>query len=216
MDGDGIPNEEDDDPYTPGESGLLGNLGFTLGFSLPDIESIQLMVKNMKLPSSLKELFKIPLPDEYKSNIAVEETHVLYGYQQIYFGIGDGVIGFVMGIILVLAALIACIPRFIWEFFSDLIEWINVAFLNFYDWLVIPSEIFKLVIDLLPDELLALALLLFGVDLLFLFFRFVIPGMISGSHAIGDIVEKEEKMRLIDEFGEETYNKLYGKKRGGK
>ena len=121
-----------------------------------------------------------------------------------------------MGIILVLAALIACIPRFIWEFFSDLIEWINVAFLNFYDWLVIPLEIFKLVIDLLPDELLALALLLFGVDLLFLFFRFVIPGMISGSHAIGDIVEKEEKMRLIDEFGEETYNKLYGKKRGGK
>ena len=198
MDGDGIPNEEDDDPYTPGESGLLGNLGFTLGFTLPDIESIQLMVKNMKLPSSLKELFKIPLPDEYKSNIAVEETHVLYGYQQIYFGIGDGVIGFVMGIILVLAALIACIPRFLWEFFSDLIEWINVAFLNFYDLLVIPSEIFKLVIDLLPDELLALALLLFGVDLVFLFFRFVIPGMISGSVALGEEAAHAEAERIAE------------------
>ena len=32
----------------------------------------------------------------------------------------------------------------------------------------------------------------------------------------GDIVEKDEKMRLIEEFGEETYNKLYGNKRGGK
>ena len=215
MDGDGIPNEEDDSPYSPGNSGILGSLGFTLDFTLPDIESIQLMMKNMKLPGSLKEMFNITLPDEYKANIAVEDTHVLYGYQQIWFGIGDGVIGLVMGVVLVLAALVACIPRFLWEFFSSLIEWLNVAFLNFYDWLVIPSEIFKLVIDLLPDELLALALLLFGVDLVFLFFRFVIPGMISGSHAIGDIVEKEEKMRLIDEFGEETYNKFYGKKRGG-
>lgn len=199
MDGDGISNEEDDEPYNPNNNGILGSLGFTPNFTLPDIESITDMMRNMKLPASLKEMFNIPLPDEYKAGIAVEEGHVLYGYQQLWFGLGDGVIGLFMGIILVIAALIACIPRFLWEFFASLIEWLNVAFQNFYDWLVIPSEIFKLVVGLLPDELLAIALLLFGIDLVFLFFRFVIPGLISGSRAVGDIAQKEEEIRSYED-----------------
>ena len=199
LDGDDIPNEEDDEPYNPNNNGILGSLGFTPDFSLPDIESITDMMRNMKLPASLKEMFNIPLPDEYKAGIAVEEGHVLYGYQQLWFGLGDGVFGLFMGIILVIAALIACIPRFLWEFFASLIEWLSVAFQNFYDWLVIPSEIFKLVIGLLPDELLAIALLLFGIDLLFLFFQFVIPGLIGGSHALGDIVDYDDSLRLAEE-----------------
>ena len=195
------------------------------GYTTPDLESPSVtlpssdalfdMVENFRLPASLKEALNIVSLEEYRSSLSLDSTHVLYGYQQGIFDLSDNTIGFVFGVLIILISIVAVIPKLLFVTFTDLIVWLSSAFESFYDWLVIPSEIFNLVIDLIPDEILSLALLLFAVDLIFIFFQFVIPGMISGSHALGDIVEKDEKMRRIEELGEETYNKLYGNKRGG-
>ena len=199
MDGDGIPNDKDPEPYNPYNNGILGSLGVTQGIQFPSFESLEQMIRNMLLPDSLKDMFQLMTPEEYKASLRVDESHLLYGYQNGWFSTADGTVGFVLGVVLVLAALIAVIPRTIFEFFSALIVWLSTAFHSFYDWLVIPSEIFKLVINLLPDELLGLALLLFAVDLLFLFFRFVIPGMISGSIALGEVASHQEAVRIAEE-----------------
>jgi len=187
----------------------------SVSVTLPSSDALFDMVENFRLPSSLKEALNLISLEEYRSSLSLDSTHVLYGYQQGIFDLSDNTIGFVFGVLIILISIVAVIPKLLFVTFTDLIVWLSSAFESFYDWLVIPSEIFNLVIDLIPDEILSLALLLFAVDLIFIFFRFVIPGMISGSHALGDIVEKDEKMRRIEELGEETYNKFYGNKRRG-
>ena len=188
------------------------------GYTTPDLESPSVtlpssdalfdMVENFRLPASLKEALNIVSLEEYRSSLSLDSTHVLYGYQQGIFDLSDNTIGFVFGVLIILISIVAVIPKLLFVSFTDLIVWLSSAFEAFYDWLVIPSEIFNLVIDLIPDEILSLALLLFAVDLIFIFFQFVIPGMISGSQALGDIADHEEALRLSEEERIEAENRI--------
>ena len=188
------------------------------GYTTPDLESPSVtlpssdalfdMVENFRLPASLKEALKLVSLEEYRSSLSLDSTHVLYGYQQGIFDLSDNTIGFVFGVLIILISIVAVIPKLLFVTFTDLIVWLSSAFEAFYDWLVIPSEIFNLVIDLIPDEILSLALLLFAVDLIFIFFQFVIPGMISGSQALGDIADHEEALRLSEEERIEAENRI--------
>ena len=226
IDGDGIPNDEDDDIDGDGipndeDDTLYGSIfesisGSSPSISFPSYESLGEMLENFRLPSSLKDYFNLVSLEEYKVSLSVDSGHTFYGYQQGFFSFSDNTVGFLFAVVTIVVSVVAVIPELLYELYADLISWLSSALYTFYDWIAIPSEILHLVIGLLPEGLLNLALVLFAVDLIFLFFRMVVPGLTSSSHAIGDIVEKDEKMRLIEEFGEETYNKLYGNKRGGK
>ena len=213
IDGDGIPNDEDDTPYGSTFESISGS---SPSISFPSYESLGEMLENFRLPSSLKDYFNLVSLEEYKVSLSVDSGHTFYGYQQGFFSFSDNTVGFLFAVVTIVVSVVAVIPELLYELYADLISWLSSALYTFYDWIAIPSEILHLVIGLLPEGLLNLALVLFAVDLIFLFFRMVVPGLTSSSHAIGDIVEKDEKMRLIEEFGEETYNKLYGNKRGGK
>lgn len=203
-----MPNVGTGGEGSGGSGGILSSLGVPEGIEFPSIESLEQMIANMRLPASLKDMFKYPMPEDYKASYNISSTHVLYGYVNGWFTTTETTIDLVFGVVFVLFSLIAVIPRLVFEFFSTLIEWLSTAFQSFYDWLVIPSEIFKLVIDLLPDELLSLALLLFGVDLVFLFFRFVIPGMISGSVALGEEAAHAEAERIAEEERIKAENRI--------
>ena len=180
----------------------------SVSVTLPSSDALFDMVENFRLPASLKDALKLVSLEEYRSSLSLDSTHVLYGYQQGIFDLSDNTIGFVFGVLIILISIVAVIPKLLFVTFTDLIVWLSSAFEAFYDWLVIPSEIFNLVIDLIPDEILSLALLLFAVDLIFIFFQFVIPGMISGSHALGDIADHEEVLRLSEEERIEAENRI--------
>ena len=64
-------------------------------------------------------------------------------------------------------------------------------------YLVGPMFIAGLVVTLIPPEILNACLVLFGIDVIFLIFRFLVPGIISGSVALGQLVSSEERKEVI-------------------
>ncbi|MBE6070001.1 MAG: hypothetical protein E7211_20270, partial [Clostridium lundense] len=82
-----------------GSGGVLSSLGVPEGIEFPSIESLEQMIANMRLPASLKDMFKYPMPEDYKASYNISSTHVLYGYVNGWFTTTETTIDLVFGVV---------------------------------------------------------------------------------------------------------------------
>ena len=177
----GVPDNPNPEPYDPASPFPSISVGFS-------------GILPQSIPTSLKDLFGFS-KTEHKETISSE----LSIYKEPYLAftaLVDVPFDLLFYFITVLFGVVTVGVPYILEFLNEVIVWIGNSFFSFFDFLVIPNYILSVLVGFLPPEIVNLALLAFGFDILLNVFSILIPDVIStyksSVHTYSLVLESEK------------------------